>query len=452
MNFITKWFSDNTTELGQFSATRKGSEPIWNIDDQQQVSEAWGKINLPDEHPLWKQLNMISLTEVDLRLLRCLKPYISMELEALTTQFYDTIISIAQLDMLIRNNSSVEKLKSTLRIHIEEMFNGVIDGPYIIKRIKIASVHQHIGLESKWYMGAFQNLQAIITDLVLRRIPDKECSISCIHALNKIFNLEQQLVLDAYEERFHMQMAQQYEVVKNELKQNISQLSEQLAALAAETNLTISSLSHKGVELNDRVQAAAQSTSMTQEVAMEGKQLMTGVSESIQRINDHAHEMQIRIINLKDTSIRIRTIIGAVREIADQTNLLSLNASIEAARAGEHGLGFAVVAKEVNKLADHTKQTVADIEELIGNSTLVNNSVVQIISEVRASVASVKEQSEETSGAFINIVQKVETSRHSMDSIQGEFELLMEMIAGIGQATRQVAESAEQLSHTTMKL
>ncbi|MCG7410637.1 methyl-accepting chemotaxis protein [Paenibacillus sp. ACRRX] len=179
---------------------------------------------------------------------------------------------------------------------------------------------------------------------------------------------------------------------------------------------------------------------------------MTGVSESIQRINDHAHEMQIRIINLKDTSIRIRTIIGAVREIADQTNLLSLNASIEAARAGEHGLGFAVVAKEVNKLADHTKQTVADIEELIGNSTLVNNSVVQIISEVRASVASVKEQSEETSGAFINIVQKVETSRHSMDSIQGEFELLMEMIAGIGQATRQVAESAEQLNHTTMKL
>ncbi|WP_084159033.1 globin-coupled sensor protein [Paenibacillus taiwanensis] len=451
MNFITKWFSDNATPFGHYNKVKKDLASIWNIDDQQ-LNEASGKINLPDEHPLWKQLNMIDLTEMDLKLLSCLKPYISMELEALTTQFYSTIISVVQLDRLIRDHSSVDKLKSTLRVHIEEMFNGVIDSPYIIKRIKIAAVHQHIGLETKWYMGAFQNLQAIITDLVLRRIPDKERAIHCIHALNKIFNLEQQLVLDAYEERFHLEKAQQYERVKAELKQNISQLSEKLATLAAETNDTISKLSHKGVKLNKSVHAAAQSTNLTQEMARSGEQLMTGVAESIQRINDHAYEMQNRIMKLKDTSTRIRTIVGAVREIADQTNLLSLNASIEAARAGEQGLGFAVVAKEVNKLADHTKQTVSDIEELIGNSTLVNNSVVHIINEVRASVASVKEQSEETSGAFLDIVEKVEASRHSMDNIQGEFELLIEMIAGIGQATRQVAASAEQLNDTTLKL
>ncbi|UHA71701.1 globin-coupled sensor protein [Paenibacillus sp. 481] len=414
---------------------------------------ALGVINIPLHHELRKQMEIIALTELDLTLLQKLKPVLIPHMDELTEVFYKTVLSIEHLKDIIETNSSIDRLKITLRNHIEEMFDGVIDEAYVQKRVKIAEVHRRIGLESKWYMGAFQNLQRFIIDKVHECVSSSTERVPFIHAINKMMNLEQQLVLEAYDEdRLRVEREMQYDKVKSELKENISQLSMNLAQLTFETNGTIKQLIERSISVSHSVQESNESAMVNQDKAIEGGKMMTQFVERIHNIDALTQEMQTQIKDLKETSMRIRSIIDAVKEIAEQTNLLSLNASIEAARAGEYGAGFAVVAKEVSKLAANTKRTLADIEELIGNSNLVTNSVVYTIVNVQTNVTAVKAQAEETIHTFEDILKQADTGVEHMKHVQGEMETLLSSIKNIGDGTAHVADSAERLNQVALQI
>ncbi|MGP3739508.1 protoglobin family protein [Bacillus sp. 4A_MP2] len=111
------------------------------------------RINFPENTDIAKQIKMIDLTQQDLFILKQLNPIVQDEIEHIVDKFYKNLEVESSLMHIIQDNSSVERLKKTLRIHISEMFAGVIDESYVAKRIKIAQVHLRIGLQPKWYMA-----------------------------------------------------------------------------------------------------------------------------------------------------------------------------------------------------------------------------------------------------------------------------------------------------------
>lgn len=436
---------------GKWNKEQQTVDRITPISEEAKLMEQ-GMIHLSTTHPIHKQIEVIGLTTEDLTLLRQLKPYLLPHMKSLTEAFYSVILSVEHLKQLITKHSTIERLQLTLERHIEEMFDGKINDEFVGKRIRIADVHRHIGLETKWYMAAFQNMQNRLLDLIAAEIRSVEERMKAILAVNKILNLEQQLVLEAYEERNRLEREEQYQQVKNELKGSIAQLSNQLELLTTETKHTIEQLVERGKSVKNIIEHTASTVRHAQLEADEGERMMRTYIERIQDIDHNALLMKGHVDQLKDTSAQIRTIVSAVKEIAGQTKLLSLNASIEAARAGEHGAGFAVVAKEVNKLADHTKDTVAHIEELVGNSNLATNAVVYNIEVVKSSVGTVRGQADAAGNAFQQIVDHVEHSTSNMEHIQGEMSDLLQMISHIHEATAEVAASAEQLNRTTNHL
>ena len=139
-----------------------------------------------------------------------------------------------------------------------EMFDGNINEEYIQKRMKVAQMHYKIGLEPKWYMGAFQQVQEVIIKLVNKEGWSNDIRERAVLSISKLINFETQMVLEEYEKENIKLRELQYEEVKNELKSKISSLSEDLADLAEETNTSVKQVIINTNNINGNIQSNAE--------------------------------------------------------------------------------------------------------------------------------------------------------------------------------------------------
>lgn len=199
---------------------------------------------------------------------------------------------------------------------------------------------------------------------------------------------------------------------------------EETSASTEELTASIKQVSNHSLTMSERSDAALEEAKVYQNNLIRISEEMTNISTSTQEIGE---------------------IIQVINDIADQTNLLSLNAAIEAARAGEHGRGFAVVAEEISKLATRSGDSTKEIEKLIRESIERINSGVASVQESSEKFNEIMKTIEDNTSAIQSISQSVEEQRTGSEQIQKATE-------DVNQITQSVSASAEEMSSSTAEL
>ncbi len=175
-------------------------------------------------------------------------------------------------------------------------------------------------------------------------------------------------------------------------------------------------------------QLAADSSRLTSESATKGSEVIQDTISGMIKIAEKVRHSAQTVDQLGARSEEIGNIVGTIEDIADQTNLLALNAAIEAARAGEQGRGFAVVADEVRALAERTTKATREISEMIKS----------IQNETRVAVSAMEE-------GVTEVDNGAETSHKSADAL----ETVLRQIGDMAQQINQIATAAEEQTATT---
>ena len=210
--------------------------------------------------------------------------------------------------------------------------------------------------------------------------------------------------------------------------------SNQIASAAKEISATSQELLKAMVEI-------AEAAERTAGLAHEGRQGLKGMERSMQTLGSASDSISGRLATIRSKAARINSVVTAITKVADQTNLLSLNASIEAEKAGEAGAGFAVVAREIRRLADQSAVATLDIEQIVEE---MQEAVASGVAEMRQFSDAVQGgigAAETIQGQFGEIIERVE-------SIAPRYETVQEGMQNQSVGARQISEAMWQLTET----
>ena len=230
-----------------------------------------------------------------------------------------------------------------------------------------------------------------------------------------------------------------------ELNHTVEQLSlsvTEIAENATTLAMVVSDTRNDGEQVDKKMQE-------TVTISRQGKSDMQRVSSAMQDINESVKRLQVAIDKVGKASGEITNITNVIGSIADQTNLLSLNASIEAARAGEAGRGFAVVASEIGQLAQTSADSVHNIENIIGE---INSLVRDAVSQADDSAGNINDSSRlvgEALTTFDVIFDNIDTVSSLVQQMIEKVEKVDDVASNVAAISEEQAASSEEILATS---
>ncbi len=205
------------------------------------------------------------------------------------------------------------------------------------------------------------------------------------------------------------------------------------AASVAETTTTLEEVRQTAEQSAERAQLVSEMASNTLKLAESGLDSVKKTEVGMLGLKDQVRHIAETILNLSEQTLQIGEIIATVNDIADQSNLLALNAAMEAARAGEAGRGFAVVAGEVRNLAEQSRQATAQVSSILSEIQKAANTAVMVTEKGTKSAESGVELAQST-GDSIRVIRE-----HTQQVVAAAEQIAAsarQQLAGMDQITR----------------
>jgi methyl-accepting chemotaxis protein len=199
--------------------------------------------------------------------------------------------------------------------------------------------------------------------------------------------------------------------------------SAETASAVSETTVTVEEVKQTAQLANQKARAVSDSAQKASQVSQSGRKSVEEAMQGMQRIQEQMESIAESIVRLSEQSHAIGEIIATVNDLAEQSNLLAVNAAIEAAKAGEQGKGFAVVAQEVKSLAEQSKQATTQVRTILGDIQKATSTAVLATEQGNKAVQAGVKQTTETGEAI---------------------RLLADSIVEAAQAATQIAASSQQ--------
>ena len=234
----------------------------------------------------------------------------------------------------------------------------------------------------------------------------------------------------------------QLAATSQEQRATVGSFGESTAQIAA----AIREISATGSELLRAVESIDAGARRTAASAIEGRARLDAVSGAMSRLDAGTREVSDRLALIAEKAAAISTVVVTIAKVAEQTNLLSVNAAIEAEKAGDAGLGFLVVAREIRRLADQTAGASHDIARIVAQ---MQSSVSSGVAEMNRFAGEMREGTSDVqaiAGELGEIISEIESSSARFSDVRTGMSSQSQGVAQIEQAVMQVAAGARQSS------